>query len=102
MAHPPPPNHVGDVIETKHPDGSSRRHIIVDEIHIYQTGTKKKLIYLQRIKRHRGKEEFRLGYFIIGKKPRMCGRWVWGQYATFLPASDLKRIIRMARGKGWL
>jgi hypothetical protein len=102
MAYPPPPNHVGDNIQTKHPDGASRRHTILDEIHIYQRGSKRKLIYLQKIKRSRGREELRLGYFIIGKKPAMRGRWVWGQYATFLPASDLRRIIKMAKKKGWL
>lgn len=102
MRYPPPPNHIGHVIETQHPDGSSRRHTIVDEIRIYQRGSRKKLIYLQKIKRTRGREELRLGYFIIGKKQAMRGRWVWGQYATFLPASDLNRIIGMAQRKGWL
>jgi hypothetical protein len=102
MAYPPPPKHVGDAIKTKHPDGTTRRHTIVGEIHIRQKGNKRKLIYLQKIRREDGVEELRLGYFIIGKKPAMRGRWVWGQYATFLPASDFRKIIKMAERKGWI
>jgi hypothetical protein len=27
-------------------------------------------------------EMFRFGYYIIGKKPKMKGKWVWGQAAN--------------------
>jgi hypothetical protein len=94
MAYAPPPNHIGQIVK-----GGNK---ILDEIHIYQRGSKTKLIYLQKIKLSSGREELRLGYFIIGKKPAMRGRWVWGQYATFLPAGDLKRIVGIAKRKGWL
>jgi hypothetical protein len=102
MAHPPPPLTVGKVVKTKHPDGKTKHHSISDQIHIYQADNKRKLIYLQKIKLQNGSEQLRLGYYIIGKKRAMRGRWVWGQYATFLPAHDFKRIIRIAKNKGWL
>jgi hypothetical protein len=102
MAYPPPPCNVGEPCRAKHPNGKTLHHTIMDEIHIYQSGSKTKLIYLQRIKLSNGREELRLGYYIIGKKPAMRGRWVWGQYATFLPVRDFKRIISKARSKGWL
>lgn len=93
MSYPPPPNHIGKRY------GSYK---IVDEIHIFQRHSRTKLIYLQKIELENGKEELRLGYFIIGKKPAMRGRWVWGQYATFLPVQDFKKIYSMAKKKRWL
>jgi len=41
----------------------------------------------------------RLGYYIIGKKPKMKGPWVWGQYATLMPMRDFRDLIRMAEEK---
>jgi hypothetical protein len=102
MPYPPPPNNIGKIGKAKHPDGRIGSHKIVDEIHIFQGRGKTKLIYLQKLKLDTGKEELRLGYYIIGKKPAMRGRWVWGQYATFLPVQDFKRIISMAKSRGWL
>jgi hypothetical protein len=102
MVYPPLPHNVGKLGKGKRPDGKTLHHKIVDEIYIYQTGSKTKLIYLQRIKLSNGSEELRLGYYIIGKKPAMRGRWVWGQYAAFLPVRDFKRILSKAQSKGWL
>jgi|SRR5208282_3604087 len=103
MAYPPPPNNLWKIVKAKHPDGRTRLHKIVSELHTYQKGSKTKLIYLQKIMLENGKEELRLGYYIISKKKgRMFGRWVWGQYATFLPACDLRKIVKMATAKGWL
>jgi len=102
MSYPPPPSNIGKKCKVKTPDGKKFLHTIVDEIHIHQAGSKTKLIYLQLIKLHGGHEELRLGYYIIGIKPAMRGRWVWGQYATFLPVRDFKRIISKAKRKGWM
>jgi len=102
MSYPPPPSNIGKHGKSKTPDGKSFSHEIVDEIHIFQKRSKTKLIYPQRIKLSNGREELRLGYYIIGKKPAMRGRWVWGQYATFLPVQDFNKIIRMAKKRRWL
>jgi hypothetical protein len=37
--------------------------------------------------------EVRLGYYIIGKKPKMRGRWVWDQFAALLPLRDFRALI---------
>ena len=102
MTYPPPPSNVGKIGTSKTPDGKKHVHEIIGEIHIFQTGSKTKLIYLQKIRLENGRRELRLGYYIIGKKPAMRGRWVWGQYATFLPVRDFKRIINRAKRQGWL
>jgi hypothetical protein len=63
----------------------------------------RKVLYLQLIRfEHNGVEELRLGYYIIGKRPGMLGKWVWGQYATLMPAEDFESLIESARIKGWI
>jgi len=57
---------------------------------------------LQDIVFKNGQNEIRIGYYIIGKKPAMCGWWVWGQYCPFIPKSDFKRLLKKARTKGIL
>jgi len=84
------------------PDGYRYRFTVTDEILRPQTGTPEKLLCLQRIKFEDNKEEIRLGYYIIGKKPKMRGKWVWGQYCTLLPLSDFRELVRAAEEKGWI
>jgi hypothetical protein len=80
---------------------------IVDEIRRPQSwfaaGTGAKILCLQLLRLdHNGKEELRLGYYIIGKKPRMLNKWVWGQFATMMPIEDFRALMNEAREKGWL
>lgn len=85
------------------PNGGYFRFKIEDEFHIKQSDLPSKLIYLQRLEfESDGRMELRLGYYVIGKKPARRGRWVWGQFATMLPVADFRRIIKMAKQKGWL
>ena len=89
--------------QTKDPaDGTISKFTIVDEIIIPQSDAPPKLIYLQKIVFEDKKVELRLCYYIIGKLPKMKGKWVFGQYATFLPAKDFKKITNEARKRGWI
>lgn len=88
------------------PDGHVLRYTIKDEIRRPQTEMPQKILCLQLIefeedKAGRKRTEVRVGYYIIGKKPRMLGRWVWGQYAAMMPLKDFKALIRQAEKKGW-
>ena len=56
---------------------------------------------MQKIQFDDRKSELRLGYEIIGKKPKMLGKWVWGQYATFMPVDDFLKIVVKAQAKDW-
>ena len=76
---------------------------ILDEILRPQSNLPEKLIVLQKIQFDESKAiEFRLAYYIIGKKPRMAGKWVFGQYATLMPAEDFHYIFAEAKKRGWL
>jgi len=84
------------------PDGRRREFTIIGEIRRRQRNHPNKLICLERFRWDDGRTEFRLAYYIVGKKGRARDRWVWGQYATMIPAADLRYLIREARARGWL
>jgi len=102
MEFPLLPSHVGKRGSLRHPpDDHKTDFTITDEIQRIQSNFPAKIICLQRIRFDYGAEEVRLAYFIIGKKPKMLGRWVWGQYATLMPIEDFKWIIQEAEKKSW-
>ena len=97
-----PPN-IGKKGKAVHPpNGTVLRFEVVDEIRRPQTNEPSKIICLQKNEFANGETQFRLCYYILGKKEgRMKGRWVFGQYATFLPEADLKAIFSEAHQRGW-
>ncbi len=100
---PPPPSRVGKRGAASFPPDNHRRGFTVTgEIRRRQSKTPHKLICLERFRWDSGRTEFRLAYYIIGKKGRARGRWVWGQYATMIPSADLRYIMREARRLGWI
>ncbi len=99
---PARPNNIRKKGQNRWPDGTIQKYTIVDEICLPQTGAPTKLIYLQKIQFEDEVVELRLCYYIVGKLPRMKGKWVFGQYATFVPANDFKAIIDEAKRRGWI
>lgn len=103
MPYPPAPCNKGRRCKANKPIGGHFHFTIIDEIYIRQSDLPSKLIYLQKIKFEAdGHEELRLGYYIIGKRPAMHGKWVWGQFATMIPVSDFRQVIEAAQKRGWL
>jgi hypothetical protein len=97
------PNNIGRKTSWKNISGERRNITIIDEIKRIQSNNKNKLIVFQKLLREHNKAiEYRLGYYMIGVKPRMVGKWIWGQFATIIPAVDLRGILRTANKKGWL
>ena len=84
------------------PRGVILRFTILDEIRRTQSDQPGKIICLQRVRFDDGRHEIRLGYYIIGKLPRMRGKWVWGQFATLMPVKDFAFIVAEARSRGWI
>ena len=76
---------------------------MLDEITRIQSNYPAKAIYLQQLQwENDGRIELRLGYYIIGKKPKVAGKWVWGQFATMIPVEDFRAIIHEATKRGWI
>jgi hypothetical protein len=97
------PDNVGRKTKWKSIRGELRTVTIVDEIRRVQSSNPHKVICLQQIRfDHSDEIEYRLGYYMIGVKPRMAGRWTWGQFAILIPAKDFRWIVRRAEKRGWI
>jgi hypothetical protein len=81
--------------------GEKQYFTVLDEVTQVQSTAPDKVIYLQQLQFEDRHIELRLAYYIIGKKPKMAGKWVWGQYATMIPVKDFQAIINKANEKGW-
>lgn len=102
MKQPPAPKTVGKRGTLKvPPNGELLRFTVIDEITRFQSDLESKVICLQRLRFDDGREEVRLGYYVIGKLPRMRGRWVWGQFATLVPLEDFASLVHEARRRRW-
>ena len=75
-------------------------HILDYVIH-QQSDAPQKYFVLDVIKASWKKEvELRIGYYILGKKPKVLNKWVWGQYCPLIPKHDLKMLLKKAKQKG--
>lgn len=48
----------------------------------------------------KGKIEYRIGYYIVGKIGRGRGRWLWGQFCPIVPLKDFDKLIAKAKKEG--
>jgi len=74
-------------------NGVKRRFEIVKEIRQKQHNADKVLVFQTLHFLDTNKTEFRIGYYIKGKKPRMRGKWVWGQYNPQFPKRDFYALM---------
>ena len=100
--YPPLPSTVGNTAHLSFPDGSTMTWRVVDEIRRHED--QEKILLLQRLQSADDptNEMFRFGYYIIGKKPKMKDRWVWGQFAPFSSAADFAAMIGEGKEKNWI
>jgi hypothetical protein len=45
---------------------------------------------------------YRIAYYMIGHKPRMKGKWAYGQFAAMMTGAELKVIVKEMEEKGWM
>lgn len=103
MDYPPLPDNRGKRTSWLDINGKRIRFLIIDEIKRIQSNKPYKAIYLQKLELlDESRIELRLGYYIIGKKPRVKGKWVWGQYATLMPTNDFRAVVQEAEKRGWI
>ena len=104
MKYPKPQSKIGNDGWVNNPDGSEWHFKVIGEILHRRSDLPRQLYRLQRLQfddKYKY-EQFRLGYDIIGKKPRMKGKWIWGQYCPFIPKKDFRAIILKAVKCGWI
>ncbi len=49
-----------------------------------------------------GHTEYRVCYYMIAHRPRMKGKWAFGQYAPLMTREELSLIVSKLRAKGWI
>jgi hypothetical protein len=99
------PDNIGKTKRLKDINGDDVEFVIEDEIIMHQTNNPNKLIVMQMLV-HKLRDipdeiEYRLGYYMLGVKPGMKGRWVWGQYCLMLPPEDFRILLKKAKEKHW-
>ena len=97
--YPVLPSNIGKVAKLK-VDGRYEHWKIKAEIRVAQND--EKIIVLQLLESGKGQKELRLAYYIIGKRKRVKGKWVWGQFCTILPKATFRKVIKKAMKKGWV
>lgn len=96
------PSNIGDVSLIMDINGIKKTIKILDEIMIPASNLPEKALCFQKVMFvEDNKIELRLAYYMVGVRGKTKGRWVWGQYATFILVEDMKRIIEKATEKGW-
>jgi hypothetical protein len=70
------------------------------QVTLRQRDYPEKVFVLQELHFENGNRQIRVGYYIIGKKGRARGRWVWGQFCPFFPKQDLNKLIQKAKRAG--
>jgi hypothetical protein len=48
------------------------------------------------------RKEMRLCYYMIAHRPRMKGKWAFGQFAPMIRQEDFQFLIEEARKRGWV
>ncbi len=100
-SYPILPSTIGYPVHTKDPSGTSTEWVVIDEVR--RNEGKEKVLLLQRLQRKDPDQVMiRFGYYIIGKRPKMMGKWTWGQFAPFIAAEDFSAMIKEAVDRKWL
>lgn len=100
--NPPLPTRLNKLTETKGIDGSPMVFTVVEEKILPAKSNPNKAFALHKFKKADGSEEFRLGYYMIAHKPRMKGKWAWGQFAPMMTKDELLDIVKQMKALKWL
>ena len=100
--NPPLPKRLGKKTETAGIDGSPLKYTVIDEEVFLAKSNPNKAFCLHKFRHADGREEFRIGYYMIAHKPRMKGKWAWGQFAPMMIKKEMNEIFGMLKAKGRL
>jgi hypothetical protein len=100
--HPPLPRRIGKSTRTRRIDGSPLNYSVEDEVSFVAPSNPGKAFYLQKLVFDDGRIEFRICYYMIAHRPRMKGKWAFGQFAPMMTPEELKLLFDKAQEKGWL
>jgi hypothetical protein len=102
MTHPPLPSRIGKSTRTRRIDGTPLHYTVEDEVSFVAPSNPGKAFYLHKLRFEDGRVEFRICYYMIAYKPRMKGKWAFGQFAPMMTGEEMAMLFRRAQEKGWL
>ena len=102
-AMPPPlPSRINKVTRRKTIDGQPLAYKVIDEDVFIAPSNCGKAFCLQKLLFDDGRHEFRVCYYMIAHRPRMKGKWAFGQFAPMMTTEEMKLIFEKAKAKGWI
>jgi hypothetical protein len=96
------PSRIGKTSKIKDIHDRPVTYTVVDECVFTVGSTKQKAFCLQKLHFGNGHEEFRICYYMIAQKPRMRGKWAFGQFAPMMTKKQMIKIFRKIKDKGWI
>jgi hypothetical protein len=103
-----PPSRVGARTRTTNIDGTPFVYRVAEQEIFIAPSNPKKAFLLQKLIVERGGNVvpgsalLRIGYYMIGHKPRARGKWAWGQFAAMMTPDEMTLIMTKIEANGWL
>ena len=99
---PPLPSRLGKISHRKAIDGRPLVYTVIDEIKFVASSSNGKAFYVQKLQFEDRREEFRICYYMIAHRPRMRGKWAYGQFAPMMTKEEMRAIFQKITDKGWI
>jgi hypothetical protein len=96
------PSRINKITRRKTIDGRPVVYTVIDEDVFVAPSNGGKAFCLQKLRFEDGREELRICYYMIAHRPRMKGKWAFGQYAPMMTADEMRLIVEKAKSKGWI
>jgi hypothetical protein len=77
-------------------------YTVVDEDVFVAPTNSDKAFAIHKLKFSDGRTEFRIGYYMIAQRPRVKGKWAWGQYAPMMTKEEMAEIFSRVKAKRWI
>lgn len=100
--NPPLPSRKNKTTKTKGIDGGELVYTVIEEDVFEAKSNPQKAFALHKLRHADGREEFRIGYYMIAFRPRVKGKWEWGQYAPIMTRDEMAEVFERAKKLGWL
>jgi hypothetical protein len=97
-----PKSRIGKVTKRKTIHGNPMIYEVIDEEIFRSLSYKSKAFCLQKLRFNDGSVVFRISYYMIAVKPRMRGKWAFGQFAPMMTKKEMELIYKLAIRKGWI
>ena len=100
--NPPLPSRKGKTTRRKDIRGRPMVYTVADEDVFVAKGNPNKAFAIHKLQHKDGREEFRIGYYMIAVRPRAKGKWAWGQFAPMMTREEMAEIFGHLKAKGWI